>query len=224
MPGRSHHESGVTAEATDHLRDAIRRGRFGPGDRIVERPVAEELGISAIAVRDAFSRLVQEGWIERVPRRGVRVRSLVRSQIDDIAAARALVEGRAAALAAVRIDVAGDAELQRITTAMGGAAREQDVAGLLALDDAFHIELWRLAASPTLEELLRNLRARVTPLVRLALESMTPEELLAMEGWHADLLAGLHEGKAAARRAAVVHSDRTRDRVRRVTAPLPPAE
>src|SRR3954454_13970481 len=98
MGVRSATESGVTADAAAHLRHAIRDGRFGPGDRIVERVVAEELGISAIAVRDAFARLVQEGWIERLPRRGVRVRRLGPEEVDDIAATRALVEGQAAAL------------------------------------------------------------------------------------------------------------------------------
>ena len=60
-------ETGVTADAAAHLRDAIRTGRFAPGARIVERPVAQELGISAIAVRDALARLTQEGWVERLP-------------------------------------------------------------------------------------------------------------------------------------------------------------
>lgn len=216
-------ESGVAAAASEHLRDAIRLGRFGPGDRIVERPVAEELGISAIAVRDAFARLVSEGWIERLPRRGVRVRSLTPAQVDDVASARALVEGQAAALAAARIPTSGDAELAQLLPAMGRAAARGDLNALLALDDAFHGVLWRIAASPTLEELLLNLRARVTPLVRLSLGSMSPGELVEMEGWHAELLAALHAGEAAARAAAMRHSDLTRDRVHGVVAgPAPP--
>lgn len=213
MPERTPSTSGLTAEAADHLREAIRGGRFGPGDRIVERPVADELGVSPITVRDAFARLEQEGWIQRLPRRGVRVRRLTPDEVDDVAGARALVEGQAAALAAARVATAGDDELRALLPAMGEAARRRDVAELLALDDAFHAALWRLAASPTLRELLGNLRARVTPLVRLSLESMSPDELLAMEEWHAELLAAVHAGPRQARDAARRHSDRTRDRV-----------
>jgi DNA-binding GntR family transcriptional regulator len=143
-------ESGVSYDATRHLRDAIRAGRFGPGDRIVERLVAEELDISPIAVRDAFARLVQEGWIERVPRRGVRVPLLHPAEVEDILAARALVEGQAAALAAGRIATAGDADLRLVPPAMGRAARRQDVAALLTLDDAFHRALWTLGGSAAL--------------------------------------------------------------------------
>jgi len=210
--------SGVAAEATEYLRQAIRTGRFGPGDRIVERPVADELGISAIAVRDAFARLVHEGWIERLPRRGVRVRRFVAEEVDDIAAVRALVEGQAAALAAGRIASAGDAELREIPRAMGLAAERGDLAELLALDDAFHSALWRLAGSPTLEELLQNLRARVTPLIRLALGGMSEADLLGMEDLHAGFLAALHAGERPARDAARRHSDSTRDRVHAAVA------
>jgi DNA-binding GntR family transcriptional regulator len=169
-------------------------------------------------VRDAFARLVHEGWIERLPRRGVRVRRLVPEEVDDVAAARALVEGQVAALAARRIAAVGDGELAGIPAAMGRAARREDLAELLLLDDAFHSALWRLGASPTLEELLCTLRARVTPLVRQALASMEPEELLRMEEWHAELLAALYAGEDAARDAVQRHGDRTRDRVRRTAA------
>jgi DNA-binding GntR family transcriptional regulator len=215
-------ESGVSHEATRHLREAIRAGRFGPGDRIVERLVAEELGISPIAVRDAFARLVQEGWIERLPRRGVRVPRLAPADVDDVLAARTLLEGQAAALAAGRIATAGDAELRRIPQAMGDAARHEDVAALLTLDDAFHRAIWRLAGSPTIEELLGTLRARVTPLVRLSLQRMSPGQLREMEAWHAELLRALHEGEEAARAAVQRHSDLTRDRVHGVAAGEPP--
>ncbi len=209
---------GLTGEAAEHLRAAIRDGRFGPGDRIVERPVADELGVSPITIRDAFARLEQEGWIQRSPRRGVRVRRLSREDVDDVAGARALVEGQAAALAAGRIAGVGDAALRELLEPMGAAARRGDVAALLALDDAFHAALWRLAASPTLEELLHNLRARVTPLVRLSLESMGPAELGSMQGWHADLLSAVRAGPRQARDAARRHSDLTRDRVHRHAA------
>ena len=62
------HDTGVTADAVEFVREAIRSGRYLPGDRIVEREISEELGISSIAVRDAFARLTLEGWIERLPR------------------------------------------------------------------------------------------------------------------------------------------------------------
>jgi DNA-binding GntR family transcriptional regulator len=215
-------DSGVAADAVQHVREQIKSGRFAPGDRIVERQVAEELGISSIAVRDAFARLIQEGWIERVPRRGVRVRQLDPAEIADITDLRALLEGEATARAAQRvasgdtggaIDASALGLVAGIPEAMTRAAQRRDRDTLLALDDAFHAALWHLAGSPTLEEVLQNLRARITPIIRRSLALMPDDELARMGEWHAQLLAAVHEGPRPARSAAARHTDLTRARV-----------
>jgi len=215
-------EAGVTVEAAEHIRSAIRSGRIAPGERIVERTIASDLGISSIAVRDAFARLAQEGWIERLPRRGVRVRRLEPEEIEDISALRALLEGEAAARAAAQLCSGAEpsplsastlALITSIPDAMNRAARRGDRQTLFALDDAFHAALWHLAESPTLEELLQNLRARITPIIRQSLWMMPKDDMLKTGGWHAELLAAIHEGPKPARRAAEHHTDRTRRRV-----------
>ena len=215
-------EAGVTVEAAEHIRSAIRSGRIAPGERIVERTIASDLGISSIAVRDAFARLAQEGWIERLPRRGVRVRRLEPEEIEDISALRALLEGEAAARAAAQLCSGAEpsplsastlALITSIPDAMHRAARRGDRQTLFALDDAFHAALWHLAESPTLEELLQNLRARITPIIRQALWMMPKDDMLKMGAWHAELLAAIHEGPKPARRAAEHHPDRTRRQV-----------
>jgi len=96
---------------------------------------------------------------------------------------------------------------------MHRAARRGDRQTLFALDDAFHAALWHLAESPTLEELLQNLRARITPIIRQALWMMPKDDMLKMGAWHAELLAAIHEGPKPARRAAEHHTDRTRRQV-----------
>ncbi len=218
MSTRAHRESGVTADAVDHIRAAIRNGRLSPGERIVERSISDELDISSIAVRDAFSRLAQEGWIERLPRRGVRVRRLEAPEVDDISDLRALLEGEAAARASQQliggelsaIDASALELVAGIPASMSQAARRGDRQALFALDDAFHAALWHLASSPTLQELLQNLRARITPIIRQSLWTMAKSELLQMGDWHADLLAAVHQGPAPARSAAAAHTERTR--------------
>jgi DNA-binding GntR family transcriptional regulator len=218
MAARPIGETGVTAEAAAHLRTAIRAGRLAPGARIVERPVAEELGISAIAVRDALSRLTQEGWVERLPRRGARVRHPGADELDDITSARVLVEGEALARASQALGPEAERTLRSLLTAMERAARRGDRSALLTHDEAFHAELWRAAASPTLEELLRNLTARIIPLVRRSIDAMPREELSAMRVWHEELLDAVLEGPDAARAGVAKHAELTRTRVRAASA------
>jgi len=217
MADRRIGDTGVTAEAAAHLRAAIREGRFAPGARIVERPVARELGISPIAVRDALSRLTQEGWVERLPRRGARVRAPGADELDDITAARVLVEGEALARASAALDAATERELRGLLTAMERAAATEDRSALLAHDEAFHAALWRASASPTLEELLGSLTARVIPLIRRSIDGMPAAELGAMRGWHAELLDGVLAGPDGARAAVARHAELTRSRVAAAT-------
>lgn len=212
-------DSGVAADVARHLREEIRTGRLAPGDRIVERAVAGEIGASSIAVRDAFARLVQEGWIERLPRRGVRVRRLDATEVDEISRLRALLEGEAAALAA---SAPPTDELVAIADEMAVAARGLDRERLLALDDAFHRAMWRAASAPTLEELLDNLRNRIAPLVHRSLSAMTEADLAAMRAWHLDLAEALAHGAVPARAAAADHAERTRLRVRAAITPSNP--
>jgi len=215
-------ETGVPAIAAEYVREQIRQGQIAPGERIVERAIADQLGISSIAVRDAFARLTLEGWIERIPRRGVRVRTLDVDEIVDISSLRALLEGEAAARAATQIanaaslspvSVAALELISSIPAAMARAGKRGDRQALLTLDDAFHAALWHLSGSPTLEEVLQNLRARITPMIRESVHLIARNELVEMSNWHAELLAALNEGPEPARLAAAHHTNRTKQRV-----------
>jgi DNA-binding GntR family transcriptional regulator len=96
---------------------------------------------------------------------------------------------------------------------MDQAARRGDRSALLAQDEAFHAALWRASASPTLEELLGNLSARVVPLVRRSIDGMPDAELAAMRGWHEELLDAVLAGPEQARAAVARHAELTRARV-----------
>ena len=47
------------------LRSALLAGKFVPGERIILRKVAQDLGISLTPVRDAINRLAAENVLER---------------------------------------------------------------------------------------------------------------------------------------------------------------
>jgi len=78
------------------LRDKIISGEFSAGERLAEIPTAERLGISRTPVRIAFRALVQEGLLEKLPRRGYQVRNLTAAQICDSVEVRGVLEGLAA--------------------------------------------------------------------------------------------------------------------------------
>ena len=55
------------------IREAILRGNLKPGQRLVERKLAAELGVSQIAVREALPELEHEGLLTRTPNVGAHV-------------------------------------------------------------------------------------------------------------------------------------------------------
>jgi DNA-binding GntR family transcriptional regulator len=63
----------VREQVTDRLREEVLLGKFQPGEALREIPLAERFKVSRGPVRDALLQLSQEGLLESVPNRGVRV-------------------------------------------------------------------------------------------------------------------------------------------------------
>jgi DNA-binding GntR family transcriptional regulator len=97
-----------------NLRQEIIAGRLGPGDRLVERELAERFGVSRVPVREAIRALVAEGFVHfETPRRAV-VRPLTPNDVQELFELREALEVYAAGLAASRAtpeELAGVAEL-----------------------------------------------------------------------------------------------------------------
>lgn len=83
-----------------HIRHRISSGSLEPGMRLVNRTLAEEIGVSVIPVREALNRLASEGLVEQVPGAGVFVRNVDRNELDEMYVLRDALESCAAAEAA----------------------------------------------------------------------------------------------------------------------------
>lgn len=93
------------------LRDAIAKMDIYDGEeppKLDERFLAESLGVSRTPVREALSRLEQEGLVKSVPRRGAYVVRKTKKEILDVIQAWAALESMAARLATT---VASDEEI-----------------------------------------------------------------------------------------------------------------
>ena len=64
------HTGGLSTQVYQELREAICDQRIRPNQRLVQNALADQLGISRTPVRDALSRLVQEGLVYPAPARG----------------------------------------------------------------------------------------------------------------------------------------------------------
>ncbi|MBB5222436.1 DNA-binding GntR family transcriptional regulator [Amaricoccus macauensis] len=89
----------MTKDPYELVLDAIDRGEFRPGDRLVESELAERLGVSRTPIREALQRLETQGVLARDGRSLV-VSALTHDQLGELYVVRAELEGLAARLAA----------------------------------------------------------------------------------------------------------------------------
>jgi DNA-binding GntR family transcriptional regulator len=82
------------------LKEGIIRGEISAGSKLVETQISRELGVSRTPLREAISRLGQEGLLEVVPRRGTFVHKHSLNEILESLEIRETLEGLAARLAA----------------------------------------------------------------------------------------------------------------------------
>lgn len=139
------------------LRNAILDGKLRPGERLVERDIAEKLGISRTPVREAIRKLELEGLVSHYPRKGVVVAGLSKEEVIEILAIRSVLEGLICRLAAEKIK---DKEIERMEQILEQFQLEHENSNsrrVNQLHDRFHEVIYRAAGSPRLYELLSHL-------------------------------------------------------------------
>lgn len=180
------------------IRDAIHEGRYPPGTRLVERTLAAELGVSHIPVREALTRLTDEGLVERMPRRGARVATLTPRELEEVSSLRIVLERFVVTRVQERLTAAEEKELRRIVASMRQAAARGDFRRVLDLDQRFHERLWELADHQMLGEVVTGLRGRIGAFLRAATAALAPEALERHAASHDVLLDAILTGDAEA--------------------------
>jgi len=146
---------------TRTLRDAILRMHFKPKQRLTERELCEETGVSRTCVREAVRSLEAEGLVERIPNRGIFVASVSVDEARQIYEVRAALEPAFARLFVAR---AGDRELQDLRSAClrieRVATRRPVISYVEALDEFYDVIL-RGARNEVARAVLQSLRARM---------------------------------------------------------------
>ncbi len=150
-------------------------------------------------------RLAEEGLVELVPGKGARVRRFAPEEVEEVYGVRALLEGEAARLAALRATPWELKELEERLEAIDQAPRE-DFAEQMRRDLEFHRALVRLSGNRTLFRLYEDLLSSLA-LVRSALPNLSQEETTRRE--HRAILEALKaRDPEGARRAVEAHVER----------------
>lgn len=157
----------------DKLRLRLITGAYQPADTISSRGLAAELGVSAMPVREALTRLTAEGALELTSSRTLRLPLLSTGDFDEITAIRIDLEGRAASRAATEATPAGVDDIRRAHEVLRDAAEAGDVDAYLVANAAFHSRIYATAGWPRLLEMIQRLWMIVGPSIRASLPDQT---------------------------------------------------
>jgi DNA-binding GntR family transcriptional regulator len=122
------------------LRAAILDGTVPPGGQLRERDIATDLGISRSPLREALTRLEEEGLIVKFPFRGAFVVEVSAREVAEIASIRLLVEPYAGELA---LETLRGPERPRLTQTVEELRQATDKNDIPASIDA-HLQFHRL--------------------------------------------------------------------------------
>lgn len=186
------------------LRRAIAEGEYEPGLKLVERELAIKYGVGRTAVRDALRHLAAERIIVLTENRGARVRELDYAEAADIYAVRAVLEGLAGELFAVR----GTASEKKLFAESLGPLRKAiedfDTTAALLASDVYYAHLLDGARNVELQEAVNRLHVRIHQIRRVSL-SMKDRAQPTIEGLQRVVNAILSGDPVQARAACIEH-------------------
>lgn len=177
-------------EAYGYLLDAICKGQYRKGDRLIADDIAGEVGMSRMPVREAFRRLAAEGLITLRPNRGAIVSGLNIDEMHEVFEMRSALEGLAIRVAVGKITARDLSMLERLLDDMDDF--RDDSAEWVSRHRAFHEYLCSLSGRPRLMRQITALYSVIEPHMRLWLQHA--EKPLSARQEHSVILDALRNG------------------------------
>lgn len=145
----------------DALREAILRGEFLPGERLVESQLMTRFAASRFNVRAALQDLAADGLVEVQRNRGAQVRKVSLEEAVEITEVRIVVEGLIAGRAAERVKAEEASELDEIALLMRRAVESGEYRRYSDLNQRLHALIRRIAGHHTADRIVETLRGQL---------------------------------------------------------------
>ena len=143
------------------IRGAIISGVLKPGERLMEVQLAEKMGVSRTPIREAIRKLELEGLVVMIARKGAYVADLSIKNITDVLEVRAVLEGLASGLAALRMTDEEIKDLELTARHFEQAMNSNDVEGVIQTDIEFHEKIFKSTRNEKLQQLANSLMEQV---------------------------------------------------------------
>lgn len=152
------------------LSESIRELRLVPGAALSEPAVAAWLEVSRAPVREAFTRLADQGLVTIVPQVGSRVAPISMSEVNDAVFIRCALE-KSAFERAIGIDDLDLSALQEVVDSNREAAERRDADAFFQTDEELHQLVFAMAGVPRIWQVVRGAKIHLDRLRRMNLET-----------------------------------------------------
>jgi DNA-binding GntR family transcriptional regulator len=148
-------------ELLGRLRTMIVGGQFEPGEKIPERQLCEQFGVSRTPLREALKVLAAEGLVQLAPNRGAMVAVLTPEELEECLPIAAALESLTGELACEHITEEQLSAMKSLQAEMKTERKAGDVPAYLDLDRQLHRIIFEASRNPLLVEIADSLFFRV---------------------------------------------------------------
>ena len=179
------------------LRNAVMKGRYAPGQRLVEADLCARYKVSRTPIREALNQLQTEGLVTITPGSGAKIASLSRKNVFDVYDMLIIVESAASRLASGPITDEQIAKLEEYGFLFERAISENDHELIFQLNLRFHWLITEATDNPYLINTRLNLRSLINRISRIF--PQIPGQCLASIEDHKGIVEALkaHKGRLA---------------------------
>jgi DNA-binding GntR family transcriptional regulator len=167
-PDAARAEPITVSDVVEWIRQRIRRGRFVPGQRLVEADIIRELPATRSRVREALQRLATEGLVTIEEFRGASVKDFTRDELRQMYRARMALEGLAAGDFAAADKPELKRRLMRLQAELNDVEETVDRERFARLNDEWHRLIIEGSGNQFVRMFVERLRA---PIYRLLLST-----------------------------------------------------
>jgi DNA-binding GntR family transcriptional regulator len=151
----------LSEQVAKRLRAMIAESMLKPGEKLIERVLAQTLQVSRTPLREAFKLLAGDGLIDLVPNYGAFVANPNPREAEHLSTALRAIEAAAGELACLTASDEAIAAIRNMHDRMLKAFRRRDPIECFKLEQQIHLGIARACGNATLQRLHHTLYARL---------------------------------------------------------------
>ncbi len=158
---RARRTENLSGQVYSQIKTLILCNEILPGEKLHHQELSERLGVSRTPVREALTRLVQEGYVSFLPNRGFTCKEIRLQEADELYQLREALEAFAVEKAVENLTVATFTKLSAKINLYGKDVQKRFTRERLVYDQDVHLEIARLSGNETLTKALAQVFERI---------------------------------------------------------------